>query len=77
MLGHFHIDAVEAGEKTGAAEGPAAGADAAQNGRFIADADLTEFDANAEEAGEIRRSSRKSTRPSAENWKRRSLRSKA
>ena len=40
LLRHFHVDAVEAVEEFRAAERAAAGADAAENGRFVAHADL-------------------------------------
>ena len=40
LFRHFHVDAVEAVEELRAAERAAAGADAAENGRFIAHADL-------------------------------------
>ena len=53
LFRHFHIDAVEAVEEFRAAERAAACADAAENGRFVANTDLPQFDADFQKAGQV------------------------
>ena len=62
---HFDGNWLEIVQKTGAAEGPSADAEAANHSGLVPDADLAQFDAGAEYRSQIFTSSRKSTRSSA------------